>query len=69
MECTLKELVAKLSALLEKHPDATICSYDDHLLIEDATTTHDGGYQATFEITSKCFSFIDQKDCLTVTSL
>ena len=68
MECTLKELVAKLSTLLEQHPDATICSYDERLLVEVATTTHDGGPQATFEITSDCYDFFDGKDCLKVTS-
>lgn len=68
MECTLKELIAKLSDLLETHPNATVCSYDDKLLVEDSAPTYAGGSEAVFEITSDAHDFFAENDCLTITA-
>lgn len=67
MECTLKELVSMLSAMLKFHPEATICSYDDKLVIEDTTSTHSGGAaKQVFKITSSANKFFTEKECLSI---
>lgn len=66
MECTLKELVAKLSELLNDYPDATVCSFDDCLVVEDVVLTKNGGAEEVFKITSDAHKFYNGKDCLTL---
>lgn len=66
MECTLKELVAKLSELLVDHPDATVCSFDDCLAVEDVVLTKNGSAEEVFKITSDAHKLYNGRDCLKV---
>lgn len=76
MECSLEELVRKLSVLLKDHPNATVCiecQRSDRLLIEDGSKTFlDGsgneirGYEEVFFVTSDADKFANDEDCITI---
>lgn len=76
MECSLEELVRKLSALLKAHPNATICierQRSDRLLVENGSKTFlDGngneirGYEEVFFVTTDADKFVNDKDCVTI---
>lgn len=66
MEYSLEELVKTLSQLLKDHPNATICAFDDSLIVEDGTKTSTGGHEEVFKITSDPRKSIDDGNCLTV---
>lgn len=76
MECSLEELVRKLTVLLADHPNATICierQRSDRLLIEDGSKTFlDGsgneirGYEEVFFVTTDADKFVNDEDCITI---
>lgn len=74
MECSLEELVRKLSAILKDHPNATVCiERPDRLTIEDGSKTFlDGdknkirGYEEVFFVTSDADKFVNEEDCITI---
>lgn len=74
MECTLEELVRKLSTLLKNHPNATI-SIDtpNRLLVEDGSKTfldetgnEIRGYEDVFFVIADTNNFVNDEDCITI---
>ncbi len=74
MECTLEELVRKLSTLLKDHPNATISiDMPNRLLVEDGSKTFlDGtgneirGYEDVFFVIADTNKFVNDEDCITI---
>ena len=76
MECSLEELVRKLSVLLKDHPNATVCiecQRSDRLLIEDGSKTFlDGdknkirGCEEVFFVMTDANKFANDEDCVTI---
>lgn len=76
MECSLEELVRKLTILLADHPNATVCierQRFDRLTIEDGSKTFlDGagneirGYEEVFFVTTDADKFVNDEDCITI---
>jgi hypothetical protein len=76
MECSLEELVRKLTILLADHPDATVCierQRSDRLTIEDGSKSFldvNGnrlhGYGEEFLVTTDENKFLNDEDCVVI---